>query len=151
MINSLYSLWHNSIVGCDNYYGNICDLCTACSHGSKGLVARCIEECYLPSVIKCYPIGSDMLCDTTGFTCNNICSSYVIEELCFPMIYMSHYSNNRRSWFEIFCFIINLAYCIKQFSADKFDFISEFIGKKSHSLSIEPLVNRDKETKGHAC
>ena len=46
MVNSLYCLWHNTIICCYYKNSNICCLCTTHSHSCKCLMTRCIKKCY---------------------------------------------------------------------------------------------------------
>src|SRR5659263_616810 len=115
MINGFFSLRHNSIVSCNNNYCNVGYLCTTGTHSSKCLMTWCIEECYLASILEDDTICTDMLSNTTGFTCNYIGVPDIVEQFCFTMVNMAHYGNNRRSWLEVFLLILILTHCFLLF------------------------------------
>ena len=66
MIDRLYGLRHDSVVG--RYYKdrNICSLCASHTHGGKGFMAGSIKEGYGSSVYL-YGISADRLRDAAGF------------------------------------------------------------------------------------
>src|SRR4030042_2029039 len=102
MIDSFNSLRHNTIISGNNNNCDISDLCTTCTHGCKSLMSWCIEESYLASVLKDNPVCTDMLRNPSSLTCNYIGIPDIVKQLCFTMVNMPHYSNNRRPWFKIF-------------------------------------------------
>src|SRR5450759_1073842 len=100
MIYSFYCLWHNAIISCNHYDCYVSDLSTAGTHGSKSFMTRSIKESDLAPVLKNNSIGSDMLCNPPCFTCYHIGIPDIIQQLCFTVVNMSHYSNDRRPWFK---------------------------------------------------
>ena len=96
MVDTLNSLWFHSFICCDYYDGNISKFSSSCTHYRKGLMSRSIKESYLLSVFV-YLICSDLLCDSTCFSCCNLCFPYVVKYGSLTMIYMPHYAYHRCS------------------------------------------------------
>jgi len=104
MINSFFSLrFHPFISGNynDRYIGNIG---TPSSHCRKSFMSRSIKESNF-IFINLNLISSNMLSDTTCFTCHYIGIAYIIQNRSFTMVYMTHNGHNWRTRF-IFCISI---------------------------------------------
>ena len=71
---------HHGVVGSDDDDGDIGNLSTTGTHGGKRLMTRSIKECYLASVLKLNVVCTDVLCDTTSLTCDNVCLAYIVEQ-----------------------------------------------------------------------
>ena len=72
MVDRLDGLRHDVIVGSDDDDSDIGHLSTTGTHRCKCFVPRSIQESDRPAVTQFYVVSSDMLCDTTGFTCDDI-------------------------------------------------------------------------------
>ena len=94
MINCFFSLWHNTIISCNNNNNYISNTSTSCTHLSKCFMSRCINKCDITSIII-NRISSNCLSNTTCFTTNYFTFSNIIKKCSFTMINMSHYCNNR--------------------------------------------------------
>src|SRR5574344_17866 len=126
-----------------DYDYQVCNLCSSCAHCSKSFVTRSIKECNPPSVLEFYIISSYMLRYSACLSCYYICISYMVEQRGFTMVYVSHYSNNRGPWKQIFRFIllILLLNCLLNLGCYEIYFIPELFRYKNQCFGIEPLVN----------
>ena len=67
MVDSLYSLWHYTIISRNDKNRYICCLCSTHSHCRECLMSRCIKEGNLLAIyLNC--VCTDVLCDTTGLS-----------------------------------------------------------------------------------
>ena len=89
MVDRLYCLRHNTIIGCNHKNSNICCIGTTHTHCSKCLMTRCIQECNLLPFNR-YHVSTDMLCDTTSLTVCHICLTDCIQKRSFTMVNMTH-------------------------------------------------------------
>ena len=63
-------------------------------------MSRCIQECDLFS-IDLNNISTDVLCDTACLVGSNICFADGIQKRCFTVVYVSHYTDNRWTFYKI--------------------------------------------------
>src|SRR5690606_6991213 len=91
MTDCLTGLWHHLIVCCNYNNRYISYLSTSRTHGGKSLVTRGVQKCYFLSVFKFYIIGTNVLGNPSGFPGNYIGFSYVVQQRCFTVVYVSHY------------------------------------------------------------
>ena len=102
MVNCFYRLGHHGVV-CRNYKNdNVRKLRTARSHCGKRFVTRSIEEGYKFLIPDVYFVCADVLRYSARFSGYHVCSSDIIEKRCLSVIYVSHYSDDRRSGLESF-------------------------------------------------
>ena len=66
MINAFNRLRHDAVIGGNNEDRNIRYHGATGTHGGKGLMTRCIEECD-GAAVNLDSIGTDVLCDAAGF------------------------------------------------------------------------------------
>ncbi|MNZ71314.1 hypothetical protein D3C78_896740 [compost metagenome] len=100
MVNSLYRLRHNAVIG--SYYDNrnICKLCTAGTHCSKRFMTRSIQECNFLTV-NFNLVSTDMLRNTASFSACYICRTNRIQQRCLTMVNVTHDRNDRRTFQQI--------------------------------------------------
>ena len=96
MADCLNSLWHNTIICCNNKYCDICGVCTTHTHCSKCFMSRCIQECDLLSIDLNYRC-TNVLCDSTCFPSGYMCITDCIQKRCFTMVNVTHDTDYRRS------------------------------------------------------
>ena len=101
MVNGFNRLRHNPVIRCYDQDGNIGNRCTTCPHRGEGRVSRCIQEGNLLAIFNDL-VGTDMLSDTTCFTCRNTRVTKGIQEGCFTMVNVSHDGYN---WWTLNQFI----------------------------------------------
>ena len=70
--NGFFGLRHDVVVGSDDDDSDIGHLCTTCTHSGEGFVTRCIEEGDVTTILKRYVVSTDVLRNTTSFTCDNV-------------------------------------------------------------------------------
>ena len=119
MIYCLTCLWHNAIICSNNNNYNIGDLGTPGTHCCKCLVTRSVKECDNLAIFKLNTICPNMLRNTTGFSCHNICVPDVVKEFCLTMVNMTHNSYNWRSHYHRFRRVVIFSHCFLQLSTDK--------------------------------
>ena len=93
MVDGFNRLWHNTIIRSYNQDSNICNRGTASTHRCKGRVSRGIKEGNLLTTLFNL-VGTNVLCDTTCFTCSNTRITKSIKKGCFTVVNVSHDSNN---------------------------------------------------------
>ena len=103
MIDSLYSLWHNTIICCYYQDSNISRLGTSHTHSGKCLMSRCIKEGDFSSV-DLNNRSTNMLCDTASLSGSYIGLADCIQKGCFTMVNVTHYTDYRWSGNHI-CFV----------------------------------------------
>ena len=134
--NSLFGLRHYIIICSDYNNRNICYLCTTSTHRRKGFVTGSIQEGHSLTVLKLYPVGSNMLCNTTTFPGNNIFFTNIIQQRSFTVVNVTHYSHNWRSIFKIFWIFRNFFYCLLDICSYKIYFVTKFICNNRKCFSI---------------
>ena len=99
MVDRLDGLWHNTIIRRNDEYRDIRNLCAACTHCSKRLMARRIEEHdFLP--IANDLVGTDVLRNTARLMRTDRGIANRIEQRCLAVVHMPHNSDNRGTFFE---------------------------------------------------
>ena len=78
--DSLLCSRHHGIIGSNDNDSNVSNLCTTGTHGSKCLVSRSVEEGYLTTILKLNVVGTNVLCNTTCLTGNNVGLAYIVEQ-----------------------------------------------------------------------
>ena len=118
MVDRFYCLRHNTIICC--YYKNsdICRTCSTHTHCCERLMSWSIQECDLLSV-DFYNIRTNVLCDTTGLTVNNIGMTDRIQKRSFTMVNVTHNTDYRRTFLH---FLFVLFVFLQKF----FDYIYNF-------------------------
>ena len=160
MVNGLDRLRHDTIIRCDDEHRDIRRLGATHTHGGKCLVARCIEEgndTVLAINLDLDLVGTDGLCDTTGFLCRHVCLTDGIEDGGFTMIDVTHDADNRRSRDELLIRIldiilyklgndIDLLFLLAEDIVIHGDVLSVFIGElcvQGHHLALHKELLND--------
>ncbi len=99
MVNRLDGLRHDTVIRRDNQDRDIRHLRAAHTHRGKRLMARRIQECNLSS-IDAYNGRTDMLCDSSGFSCRHLGLTDRVQKRGLTMIDVSHNDNDRRTALE---------------------------------------------------
>ena len=141
MSNGFFSGRHHRVIGSHNNNHDIGYLRTTCTHGSKRLMSRCIEEGNLPTVRQLHIISTDMLGNTSCLTSNDVGLTDIVKQRCFTVVNMSHHSNNRCARNEVGLFVFLLRDCILHFGTDIFGRIAELICHNVDGFRIQALVN----------
>jgi len=89
VIDRLFCLRHDTVIGSNNKDYNISDFCTASPHCSKSFMTRSVEESNLPAV-QFNIICADMLGYAACFTGDDICLANCIKQRCFSMVNVAH-------------------------------------------------------------
>ena len=106
MIYSLNSLGHNSVIGSNNQYGDICRLGAAHTHGCKCFMTGSIEESDSTSASCLNLISSDLLRNSSGLLIGYIGLSDGIKKRGLSVVYVTHYRNYRRSFSHLALILI---------------------------------------------
>ena len=80
VVDGLFGLRHDVVVGSHDDDGDVGDLGTAGTHGSECLMTRGIEEGDMTAIVKRHVVGTDVLRDTTGLTGDNISPTDIVEQ-----------------------------------------------------------------------
>ena len=64
-------------------------------------MSRCIQKCDLLTT-DFNNIGTNVLCNTAGFSGCNTCLTDSIKDRCLTMVNVTHNADNRWSWLKIF-------------------------------------------------
>ena len=80
MVDSFDCLRHDVIVSCHDDNTDVGNLGSTSTHSGEGFVTRSVKEGYMTAILKSHAVRSDMLSDTTCFTCDNISMTDVIEQ-----------------------------------------------------------------------
>ncbi len=105
MIDRLYRLRHNAIIGSNNQDCNIGNISTSCTHCGKCLVSRCIQERDIFALIL-HLICTDMLGNSAGFSGSNMGIADSVQNRSLTVVNVTHNNNNRATLFSIFGIII---------------------------------------------
>ena len=150
MVDGLLGLWHNVVIGSDDDDGHVGDLSTTCTHSSESLMSRCIEECDVTPVVKSHVVCTDVLCDATSFTGNDVRLAYVVEQRGLTVVNVSHHSHDGCAWNEV-CLVVGFfGDGFTDVSADKLRLESKGICHQVYCLTIHTLVDADHHSDAHA-
>ena len=100
MVDGLYGLPHDAVIGRHDQHDDIRHLGASGAHGRKGLMARRIEKDDVP-VFDMDMIGADGLGDPAGLTVDHVCLPDRIEKRRLAVIDVAHDRHDRRSWLEV--------------------------------------------------
>ena len=104
-------------------------------------MARSVEERDASSVVEFYVVGSDVLCDTSGFSGNHIGVADIVEQRCLTVVYVAHYGHDRRTGHKFVFGILFLMYGFDHFGRYEFSLVAEFVGYDIDGLGVESLVD----------
>ena len=151
VVYGLYGLRHNIIISGYNDNGNICDLGTTGTHSGERLVTWSIKECDMLSVLKLNVISTDVLCNTTSLTSNNVSLTNIVKQRCFTVVNVTHDSYNRSTWNHILWLILLLMDALLNLSTDILGLEAKLVCHNVYSLSIKTLVNGNEQAEIHTC
>ena len=103
------------------------------------------------SVLKLNIISTDVLCNTTSLTCNNVGLADVVKQRCLTMVYVTHDSYNRSTWNHILWFVLLLMYALLHLSTDILGLKAKLVCHNVYGLSIKTLVYGYEQAKIHTC
>ena len=72
VVDSLLGLGHHVVVGSHDDDGDVGHLGTTGTHGCKGLVTGSVKEGDATAILELHVVGTDVLCDTTSLTGNDV-------------------------------------------------------------------------------
>ena len=148
MVDGFDGLRHNAVIGSHYQNGNIGYLGAAGAHGSKSLMARCIQEGDLLSV-GFHLIRTDMLGDTACFGGGDMGRTDLIQQRGFPMVNVTHNGNHRRTIFQIFRFVFHIGKQFFLFGYLHFNRCTEFFGDDGGCIDVQILVDGGHHAHGH--
>ena len=144
MVDGFDGLWHHPIICCYNQDGNIGNRCTTRPHRSKGRVSRCIQEGNLLTIFHDL-VGTDVLGDSSRFTCCYTGITKGIQKGSLPVVNVSHDGDNWWTLYQLIWIQITI------FNEEAFDigivYFNLFLGFNSiihhqefNRISIQRLV-----------
>ena len=149
MIDGLFGLRHDIVIGCHDNDDHVRHLGTTGTHGGKRLMTRCVEERDTASVLQLHIVGTDVLRDTSRLTGNHIGLADIVEQRCLSMVDVTHHGHNRGTRHQVF-FGIHLLYDgLRHLGTDVFGLIAEFLGHQVDGLGIQTLVDGDHDADTH--
>ena len=142
VVDSLYGLGHHGVVGGDDYYRKVGELCASGTHGSEGLVSRSVEEGDAAAVGQLHVIGTDVLGYASRLAGNHVGLAYVVEQRGLAVVDMTHDGNYRRPRKQVFrpVHLLGAAYLLGEVRSDELDLVAELLRHEHERLGIEPLV-----------
>ena len=149
MVDGLSGLRHHRVISCNDDNRKVRQLCTTGTHSCEGFVSRGIEEGDTAAVLKSDIVGTYVLGDSTGFTCNHIGLADIVEKGGLTVVNVTHHGNDRRTGNEILFAVLLLFEFFGNLGSDKLNLIAELFGNKHESLGIETLVDGNHKTKTH--
>ena len=149
MVNSLYSLWHNTIISSNYQNGNICYLSTTSTHSSKCFMTWGIQEDNLLA-LTLYLICTDVLGNTASLMGGYRGLSNNIQQRCFTVVNMAHYGNNRWTQNQGLWIIHNLWNQSRIYLWWQLLYInSKFAGYQGSCIKINLLIDAGQKTHQH--
>ena len=80
VVDGLFRLRHDVVIGSDDNDGDVRHLCTAGTHGCKCFVAWGVEEGDVASVFKGDVVGTDVLGDAASLASNYVSLADIVKE-----------------------------------------------------------------------
>ena len=93
MVDRLYRLGHDAIIGSDYQNGNIGCLCTTRSHGGKRLVTGGVQEGNI-LIVDLYSICTNVLGNTACLACGNVCMTNCVQNRGLTVVNVTHNAHN---------------------------------------------------------
>ena len=100
MVDSLNSLWHDTVICCDNKDCDICRTCSTHTHCCKRLMSRCVQECDFFSIYL-YNRSTNVLCDTTSLSVDDICLTDSVQKGSLTVVNVTHDTDYRWTFFHL--------------------------------------------------
>ncbi len=143
-------LGHYRIVRRHHDYDQVGDFGSAGTHGGERFVTGGVEERDVTSVGKGDIVGTDVLCDTSGFTGDDVRLSDVVQQGCLTVVHVTHNGNDGRSGGEVLFRVDLFFHILMLVGGGEFYLVSEFLGDQHEGFRIETLVYGDHQTQIHA-
>ena len=112
-------------------------------------MSRCVEECYLASVLELDIVCTDVLCDATSLTGDDIGVAYVVEERCLTVVNVSHDGDDRSAALEVFLAVCHFLYSVRHFFRDILSGEAKLFCHDVDCFGVEALVDADHHADGH--
>ena len=96
-------------------------------------------------------VSTNVLCDTTGFSCYNIRVTDIVEQRSLTMVNVTHDSYNWSTGFEVFsiiCFILFFHFHLL-FHINELNLKAKFTCNQFNYFCIQALVDRYHDTQAH--
>ena len=151
MVNGLFGLRHDVVVGSDDDDGDVRHLCTACTHGCEGFVTGGIEEGDFTSVLQTHVVGTDMLGDASGLAGNDVGIADMVEKRCLTVVDVTHDGDNGSALHKVLLTVFGFHDGLADFCTDEFSSESELIGHEVNGFLVKTLVDADHDADAHAC
>ena len=126
VIDCLYGLGHNTVVGSDHQDGDICGLSTTSTHGGERLVTRGIQEGHqavLAIQVNLHLVGTDVLGDAAGLTRCHIGFTDRVQQTSLTVVNVTHDGNHRRTLGQILC----ATFVLTELEVEGFEELTVFI------------------------
>src|SRR3546814_2297031 len=94
MVMCFHRLSHTPVARGNHTVNHIGYLRPTGTHGSKGFVARCIQESDRTASVNFHFISTYVLCDAASFSGDHIRLTDMVQQRSFPMVHMAHYGND---------------------------------------------------------
>ena len=150
VVDGFLGLGHHIVVGGNDDNGDVGDLCTASTHGGERFVTGGVEEGDGAAIFEADIVGTDVLCDTTGLTGDDIGVANVVEQGGFTVVDVTHDGDDGSAGFEIFVAVDFFDDRFLHFCADKLGAEAKFVGHHLNGLLVEALVDRNHDADAHA-
>ncbi len=151
MVDSLYGLWRDVVVGSHDDNHKVGYLCASGTHCRECFVAWGVEECYVASVGELHAVRADVLCDAAGLACDNVGLADVVEQRGLAVVYVAHDGHYRRTALKVFLAVFLLVDSVCHFGRYILGGKAEFLGHDVDCLGIESLVDRHHYAEVHTC
>ena len=126
MIDCLYGLGHNTVVGRDHQDGDVGGLSTTGTHGGERLVTRGIQEGHqavLAIQVNLHLVGTDVLGDAAGLTRCYIGFTDRVQQTSLTVVNVTHDGNHRRTLGQILC----ATFVLTELEVEGFEELTVFI------------------------
>ena len=105
MVDCLYGLGHNAVVGGNHEHDYVGYLGAAGAHGGKRLVARGVDEGDL-TVVDVYHGSTDVLGDAAGLAFGNAGVADSVKQRGLAVVYVAHDGNHGRARLQVFLGVV---------------------------------------------
>lgn len=96
VVDTLYGLRFDSFIRSHDDDGDVGELRSSGAHDGEGLMSGSIQECY-PVPVLLDLVGTDLLGDSSGFSCCDVRLADIVEDRRLPVIDMPHDADDRSS------------------------------------------------------
>ncbi len=142
MVDGLYRLRHDAVVGRHYYDSHVGDRSASCTHGGERLVTGGVEEGDLSAVVHRDAVGAYVLGYTAGFALYHVTFSYEVEQRGLTVVHMAHHGDDGWTRYEVCGVVFALGYLLLYLHRHEFDFEAELLSHYNDGLGIKTLVDR---------